>query len=399
MTEQLLFVIIDGAADRPHKLLNNGTPLSAGNTPNLKKIASKAHCGRLEIAGDIAPESDVGVMSLFGFNPFEKHVGRGALEALGIGPLKGNWLALRCNFATLNDKGDLIDRRVGRNLRDDEAKALAKDIKEKVKLDKYYFDFVSTVGHRAVLVIYGRKPTDRFSKKIQNTDPGYQVTASGVANALSKFKPEISKSTPLDSSTEAKISADVLNEFTRKAIEVLKNSQANKTRIARGDLPGNCVVARDAEVNLPTPHKTYPAIKVLADMPLELGISKYLNMQVVPCKTANYPEAASKALDLLSKGNSVYVHFKNLDLFGHDGMPVEKMQELEKIDAGFFSQISLKVDITKVRIVVTSDHATPCEVQGHSSDLVPFLDTGRKPNSKPYNEFNDEKPIHAWELL
>ena len=394
-----LLVIIDGAADRPCAKLNGETPLSAANKLNLDVLASQGYCGRLRIARDIAPESDVGVMSVLGFNPFEKHVGRGALEALGLNLISNkskNYLALRCNFATLNENtGEIIDRRVSRSLTEKEGKALAKEIQSKVKIKGVKIKFIHTIGHRAVIVFFTKKKT---SEKVQNSDPAYQVTSSGIANANAKFKPFIVHSLALSDSKESEYSAHLLNDFTIQAINVLRNSKINKNRKNKGLLPANCVLSRDADVQLLIAQKNYKEWSVLADMPLELGIAKFTGMKVVKCDTSNYKRTALLTTKLLRSG-SAYVHFKKPDLFGHDNMPVEKMREIEQIDAGFFSHVLKNVDLKKVRIVVCSDHATPCEVEGHSNDLVPFIDTKRKSNNEVYSEFNLEKAIDAWELL
>lgn len=393
-----LLVIIDGAADKSCAALHGKTPLSAAHKPNLDVLASRGYCGRIRIAKNIAPESDVGIMAILGFNPFKQHVGRGALEALGLGLIdfkSKNYLALRCNFATIDKTGKIIDRRVSRSLTDKEGKALAREIESKVKISEVKIKFIHTISHRAVLVFYAQSAT---SKKIQNTDPAYQVTKTGVANALSKFKPFIAHSLALDDKKESEFSAWLVNEFTIQAINVLRKSKVNIERKNKGLLAANCILSRDAEVKLLVPAKRYCGWSVLADMPLELGIAKYTGMKIVKCSTANYKKAALLALKLLGRG-SVYVHFKKPDLFGHDGNTVEKKLEIQRIDSGFFSKVVKRVDLKRIRIVVCSDHATPCEIKSHSNDLVPFIDSKRKLNKERYDEFNKEKPINSWELL
>ncbi|MFH0922554.1 MAG: phosphoglycerate mutase, partial [Candidatus Micrarchaeota archaeon] len=123
-----LLVVLDGASDLPSPQLNGRTPLEAARKPNLDKLAAISKTGCAKIAGDLSPESDVGVFAVLGFDPYEFHVGRGALEAHGIGMrFKNGWLGIRANFATGDESGKkLFDRRVGRNLSTREAKLLEK---------------------------------------------------------------------------------------------------------------------------------------------------------------------------------------------------------------------------------------------------------------------------------
>ena len=113
-----LLVILDGLGDRPNLQLNGKTPLEAARTPYLNSLAAQAKVGMLRIAGKIAPESDVGVFAVLGYDPFKYHVGRGALEAYGINAgFRNGMLGLRANFATTDAEGTKIfDRRVGRHL-------------------------------------------------------------------------------------------------------------------------------------------------------------------------------------------------------------------------------------------------------------------------------------------
>ena len=147
---------MDGVADEECEVLKGKTPLEYAKTPNLDYFAER---GRLEYCYSVkegfVPESNEGVLSLFGYDAFS--VGRGALEALGIGiKLRNGDLAFRCNFATLDDLDNrkIIDRRVGRILTTKEARRLAKAINKGVKLS-FPFEFYSSIQHRGVLVIRG----------------------------------------------------------------------------------------------------------------------------------------------------------------------------------------------------------------------------------------------------
>ena len=132
----MIYVVIDGMGDLPIEKLGNKTPLEAADTPNMDFLAKTGKTGLMYTVGKgIAPESDVAVVSILGYDPFKYDVSRGALEALGAGlTMKDGDLALRCNFATLGPNNSIIDRRVGRSLTTEEATELAKAINEQIKL-------------------------------------------------------------------------------------------------------------------------------------------------------------------------------------------------------------------------------------------------------------------------
>lgn len=238
--------------DLPIEELGNKTPLEAADTPNMDFLASHGKTGLMyTVRKGIAPESDVAVISILGYDPFKYGTGRGILEAVGADiEVKDGDLALRCNFATLGGKGELIDRRVGRDLTIKEAAELCKAINENVKLESHSadFEYKNTVGYRGVLVIRSRHKS--LSSKITNTDPGYaRMKELGIAEA--KISMFLKKCEPTDGSEEAKISAELVNEFVEKSHEVLDKHEVNKKREAEGKLKANVIITRDAGHKLP----------------------------------------------------------------------------------------------------------------------------------------------------
>src|SRR5690242_21596170 len=144
--------VLDGASDRPDSLQR--TPLEAAATPNLDVLVKRGALGSMYTVGKgIAPESDAGVFSLLGYDPLQIHLSRGVVESIGAGVnYREGDLALRAGFATV--EGDkLVDRRAGRNLSTDEARQLATAVNNEIWLKNgTQFQFLSTVGHRAVVV-------------------------------------------------------------------------------------------------------------------------------------------------------------------------------------------------------------------------------------------------------
>ncbi|MFH0713490.1 MAG: alkaline phosphatase family protein [Candidatus Micrarchaeota archaeon] len=385
-----LLIVLDGVGDLPCVELKGKTPLEAAHKPHMDALAKRAIVWNARIAKDVAPESDVGVLSILGISPFEKHYGRSIFELLSTGEeFKPGWLVARTNFCTLRG-GKIVDRRAGR-ISTEDAKLLEKEI-NKIKLS-VPFVFRATAGHRGVVWFKGK-----FSKNVQNTDPAYQKDSRGITNALTNFGDEILECVALDGKKETVEAAKIVNEFTLAVNAALEKGDFNKKRSTGGQLQANGITLRDCETELPS--EDYRDWTILAGMPLEIGIGKAFQMKVVCVKEGDYTKIAQVAAREIEREN-VYVHLKGPDIFGHDGKPIEKKKCIEEIDEKFFG--NLKVDLTKTRIIITADHSTPCKLKAHSSDTVPVLVAGEGVEGR--DNFFDEKTsrakkeIPAWEIL
>src|SRR5204862_1772781 len=149
-----LYVCLDGLGDDPVPSLGNRTPLEAARTPILDGLARKGAQGIVYTVGEgVAPESDIAVFAILGYDPRVEHPGRGVLEALGAGmPFEDGDLAYRVNFAT-QEGGEIVDRRVGRDLPSEDSAALADEVNRSLRLPGAAFELRSTVEHRGALVI------------------------------------------------------------------------------------------------------------------------------------------------------------------------------------------------------------------------------------------------------
>ncbi len=387
--KKILYIVLDGLGDRPIAELNNKTPLEAALTPNLDRLAQRGKTGLVyPVARGIAPESDIAVISLLGYDAHKYYTGRGPLESFAEGlRVNDGDVALRVNFATvLEDAKTIKDRRVERNLSAEEATALAKEINSKVTLSSATFEFKNTIGHRGVLVIRGMH--NKLSGWITNTDPAYdREGVFGVAKE--KFENFVSVSTPMpgyEETIEAKEASASLNEFTQKSHKVLTDSAVNKKRISEGKLPANIILSRDAGDHLPQ----FPKIDSLynlkfgsfVEMPVERGIALLTGMEIIDVPSSSghldvdYPVWAKIALDSIDKYDGIYVHIKGPDEPAHDGNFAKKKEIIEAIDKFFFANLLLKLDTANTVIAVTADHSTVCSMKAHSSDPVPLLISG-----------------------
>ena len=399
---KLIYVVIDGIGDLPIKELGNKTPLEVANTPNMDFLAKTGKTGIMYTVGKgIAPESDVAVVSILGYDPFKYEVSRGVLEALGAGlTMKNGDLALRCNFATLGLGNKIIDRRVGRSLTTEEATELAKAINEQIRLESYSvsFQFENTIGHRGVLVVRSRDK--KLSGNISNTDPAY-TRIQGIGVAEPEAEMVLKECKPLDKTEEARISANLVNEFTQKTITVLDEHEVNKRRINEGKLKTNVILVRDAGHRLPKfPYLSQQygfSFVCLADMPVERGISKLAGMHMVdlppPSKDLekDCKLRVEKLLEVLPLYDCFYIQIKGPDEPGHDGNFNLKGQLIVTIDKHFLGNMLQKINLEDCVICVTADHSTPCKLKAHSDDPVPLLISGNKIRGDKVQKFSENE--------
>jgi len=187
---KLLYVCLDGLADDPIPELDGRTPLEAARTPNLDALASKGRTGTVITVGPgIAPESDIGVFGILGYDPKEEHPGRGVLEAIGVGmDVHDGDLAYRINFAT-GDWPTIIDRRVGRSLSSEEAAALVEYVTSSFTLSGATFELRPAAEHRGALVIRADDGAP-LSAAVTNTDPAYRREGQ-LGVAVETFDPVV----------------------------------------------------------------------------------------------------------------------------------------------------------------------------------------------------------------
>ena len=377
----MIYVLLDGVGDLPHPDLEGKTPLQAAITPNMDKLAKNGVMGEvISVGKGIAPESDIAVFNMLGYKfKHADYAGRGVIEAIGVGiDFKDGDLALRGNFATLDDQDVIIDRRAGRHIEKEDTNAVAKELEEKIQFSHPNTSVVvsPTIGHRVTVRM--RIEDGKLSSNITNTDPAYaRVEGMGIAKAVGDFL-KIDKCLPLDESQESKMTADLVNEFTEQSLSILKNSQTNKNRGEQNKKLLSCILLRDAGNMYPdvTPINDLYSMNFscIVDMPVELGISEVLKMKAFEAGgLTDYEEKARVAAKSMETQNAIYVHLKGPDEFGHDGDAIGKMKNIEEIDKRFFGTLLENIDSNKVAIVISADHSTPCINKGHSDDPVPVL--------------------------
>jgi 2,3-bisphosphoglycerate-independent phosphoglycerate mutase len=336
---KILLVVLDGVGGVP---IDGMTELEKAHTPNLDKLAKNGLTGAtIPISRGITPGSGAAHMALFGYNPLEYEIGRGILEALGIGieVLKGDVVA-RGNFATLNEKREIIDRRAGR-ISTEVNKKLCKKLNESiVKIEKTEVKLFSGKEHRFVLLLRGKG----LSPRIQDTDPQRINT------------PPLS-AVPLTS--EAKKTAHIVNLF----IELAENQLS---------YPTNGILLRGF-ASLPILKSMKERFKLkavgIATYPMYKGIAKLVGMEVEEVKEESIEKEIEVVENVWEEYDFFYLHIKKIDTFGEDGNFTEKVKMIEEVDKFIPRLVNLNPEV----LVVTGDHSTPALLKSHSWHPNPFL--------------------------
>ena len=377
---KLIYVLIDGVSDGMYKQPRK-TPLELAITPNLDLLTQNGAMAEvIPIKNGIAPESDIAVFNMLGYN-FDnyKYPGRGVIEAIGSGIDFANGdIALRGNFSTIDNNENIIDRRAGRSIRKDEALKIAKELENKIKfsIPNTILTILPTIGHRLSLRIRCKEKT--LSSNISNTDPAYDnIDGIGVANTNTSVS-KIKKCRSLDNKINSQRAARLMNEFTEKSIAIMKNNEVNKFRMSQNKKPINCILTRDAGDEYPklTPISQKYGLKFscVVDMPVEIGIANILKMRINNSnKITDYVGKAKSVLEELRQHDVVYVHLKGPDEFGHDGDFEGKTKCIENIDVRFFKFLIDNINTNEIAVLVSADHSTPCINKAHSDDPVPLL--------------------------
>ena len=391
---KVVFLIVDGMADDRIPQLNNHTPLSYADKPNLSRLLLHSELLYPSVLGKLAPESDSGVMADLGYDPRKYSTGRGWFECTGVGlkPEEGD-ISLRVNIGEVRDK-KLISVRT--YLSQEELKELEKDINEKVSIP-YSFEFKAGVGYRAGLVI--RHKGKKFSPYISNNEPGYKVRFYGrhkLSFALDSHSNRIEKIKPFKK--EAVETANVLNDFIEKASDVLVHSQVYSKRKKRNEPLPNFLFLRDGAVEAPKMfdiNRKYGARwAAVVGMPLEQGIAKAAGMHVYDVSeredvSEDLEEKARAVIDALRRFDAVYIHVKQTDAVSHLGKFVEKYQIIEKIDGILIGKLLEVLDIEEGdTFVMTCDHATSSLLKRHINSNIPVLVSNKKFGG--ISEFSEE---------
>jgi 2,3-bisphosphoglycerate-independent phosphoglycerate mutase len=344
---KLALVVLDGLGDIATLAQGEVTPLEAAATPNLDALVrSGVAQGRMiPVAPGITPGSGPGHLGLFGYDPLEFEVGRGVIEALGLGmELKAGDVAARANFCTLDKKGIVTDRRAGRipTGRCEELCALlAKKIK---KVGDVQVIITAGKEHRFVVIFRGKG----LEGPLTSTDPNREGLPIAAA------KPENAKS------AAQKKTAKVVAEFYELALPSLAKQAKANGFLLRGIAHQPEIPAFEQRYHLRAAClAVYPMYKGLAQL---VGMTKLEGPQTIAEQLRRYA-AERENFDFF------FIHYKYTDKFGEDGNFEAKRKAIEEFDAALPILLEHKPDV----LAITGDHSTPCAMKGHSWHPQPVL--------------------------
>lgn len=366
----------DGMGGRPLPELDGKTTLEAQDTPALDLLARGGECGLMDPISPGRPAgSDTAHMAILGYDPFDYYRGRGPFEARGVGiEVQPGDVAFRCNFATVDGR-KVVDRRAGRikSGTDELAAAVSESVGQ---LGEVQCIFVPSVEHRAALVLRG----EGLSHEITDVDPHEDCVEYWDAKRRDDAEdPE-----------RAQITANLLNEFVRRAHEILERHPVNRARREAGELPANIILPRGAgtAVHLQSVQERYGLRSaMIVEVDLVRGLGEYLKMDVIEVPGATGGQdtdeiaIATAVAKALEDHDFVLANIKAPDLGGHDGDCQMKMAAIAKVDRAIGYLLD-NVDFAATTILLTADHSTPCAVGDHSGDPVPvaFYGLGVRPD-------------------
>ena len=337
---KIVMLVADGLGGLP---LEPGgkTELETAATPNLDRLAARGTSGSsIPVLPGITPGSGPGHLGLFGYDPLEFKIGRGALEATGIGfELGPDDVAARGNFCTLDAAGLIADRRAGRIASEESFKVVER--LQAVKIPGVETFVRPVKEHRFVVVFRGQG----LDGRVADTDP----QAVGVA--------------PLDPQpvvSAAARTAEVAKEFVRQARAILADEPKANGMVLRGFA---------AKPQLPSYAELYGLrAAAIAVYPMYKGLAQLAGMKLVG-KAQSLDEQIDELARHWEEFDFFFLHFKYTDSTGEDGNFAEKVRRIEELDRALPRIEALRPDV----LVVTGDHSTPSRLKSHSWHPVPTL--------------------------
>jgi 2,3-bisphosphoglycerate-independent phosphoglycerate mutase len=338
---KIAMLIMDGLGGLP--LVPGGpTELEAARTPNLDSLAARSALGlTVPVGPGITPGSGPGHLAIFGYDPIQFQIGRGVLEALGVGfDLGPDDLAARGNFCTVDAAGLLTDRRAGR-VPTHVSQQLAA-LLETIQIDGARF-FVETVKeHRFALVVRG----PGLGEALSETDPQKTGVPALPVCALH---------------ADSERAAQLLNHFVVQARALLADRRPTNMILLRGfaRLP-----------RIPTYRELFGLrAAAVALHGMYRGVAKLAGMTVLGVDGDTLADEFAALEKHWNDFDFFYLHVKKTDTAGEDGDFAAKVRVIEEVDGLMPRLMALRPDV----VIVSGDHSSPAVLRSHSWHPVPTL--------------------------
>lgn len=357
---KIVMLVGDGLGGLPMQP-GGKTELETAKTGNLDRLAAAGVQGAsIPVKPGIAPGSGPGHLGLFGYDPLQYQIGRGALEATGIGfELQPGDVAIRCNFCTLDKDGNIADRRAGR-IPSEESAPIAISLRQ-ISIPGVEIFVEPVKEHRFVVVFRGKG----LGGEVEDTDP----QATGV--------PPLD---PVARDAASEKTAEVAAEFLKQAREILKDQPKANFHTMRGFA---------AKPDLPTYDEVFGLrAAAIAVYPMYKGLARLVGMDIVGA-AQSLEDQIDVLKDAWEKYDFFFIHYKYTDSTGEDGAFDAKVKQIEKLDAVLPQIEALGPDV----LIVTGDHSTPSYLQSHSWHPVPTLLVSDCCRPDPHTAFNESTCI------
>ncbi|MDB6067272.1 MAG: Phosphonopyruvate decarboxylase-related protein [Pedosphaera sp.] len=359
---KIVLLVLDGLGDIATKEQAFLTPLEAAVTPNLDALAKVAAQGRMvPVAPGITPGSGPGHLALFGYDPLEYQVGRGVIEALGLGlELKAGDVAARANFCTLDAKGIVTDRRAGR-IETEVCEELCALLSSKIKkIGTTEVIIKAGKGHRFVVLFRGKG----LEGPLTDADPHHEGAPIPVVTAIDK------------KSAKAKKAAQLIKDFYKLALPLLAKRKPANGFLMRGIAHQPHLPTFEERYLLkPACIAVYPMYKGLAQL---VGMTKLEGPQTIASQFERY-------LEEYDRYDYFFIHYKYTDMYGEDGNFTAKKKAIEELDAALPLLLKKMPEV----LAITGDHSTPCAAKGHSWHAQPVLLTSALSGSDKLERFTE----------
>jgi len=373
-----IIIVPDGMWDHPVEELGNKTPLEAARTTNMDYLARHGMTGLVNtLPKGMPPGSDIGNMSILGYDPKKYHTGRSPLEAANLNiDLEDNEIAVRCNLITVNN--DKMEDYSAGHISTKEATLLIDALNK--NMDFKGVKFYAGKSYRHLLVLQVRDPETYMNIK---TIPPHDILDQDIHAHLPQG-PE----------------SEMLLKLMDGSRAILNDHPVNKVRVDLGENPANMIWlwGQGTRPNLPLfkdKFDTNGAMISAVDLVNGIGRLAGLNIINVPGITGyydtDYAAKAEYALNALKSHDFVLVHIEAPDEAGHNGDINAKIEAIEKIDKEIVGAVLNAFDKNEdVRILVLPDHPTPVMLRKHTHEPVGFVMYGKGIEHNGAQEFTEK---------
>lgn len=339
---KILLLVADGLGGMPNE--SGRTEMEAAPRAHLDELASKSSLGLTDpIATGVTPGSVPAHLALFGYDPHEFRVGRGAVEARGLDiKLIREDLCIRANFCTVDRAtGVVTDRRAGRIPTAKNEELVARIRPAVAEIDGIEVLVHSGMEYRFVVVLRGKG----LSTRISESDPEKEGFRPRPITALA---------------WRAEKTSEVINGFLKRAADLIKDEEKANYILLRGySKPPDLEPMNDRYWVKAACVAAYPAYK---------GLARILGMAVLD-NDGTWEGELNAVEQNLDRYDFFFMHLKELDKLGEDGKFAEKVEQLGRLDALVPRITRMGFDV----IVITGDHSTPAVLKAHSWHPNPFL--------------------------